>query len=267
MSDIFNMADTWNSGGIPYTAIKMNVTDTASAAASLLMDLQVGGVTKFRVTKAGGLIAANGSASNLTLMCVSEVTANQAGLALYTGQAVFCHGGGEIFKFTLGNPGDFALGYNSTISMGTGALRAFNAAGTDISSGPLNIAPGQSTGSATPGVINLKGTAAGATSATPQTLVDVLTITNSLLATWGDGANQAYGTATGTKLGTSVSQKIGFWNAAPVIQQANAAQAAVTDTAGAAYTATEQTMLANLKTLVNRLRTDMVTVGLIKGSA
>lgn len=53
MADIYNMADTWNNGATTFTAIKMNVTDTASAAASLLMDLQVGGTSKFAVTKGG----------------------------------------------------------------------------------------------------------------------------------------------------------------------------------------------------------------------
>lgn len=57
MANIYDMADTWNDAGTTYTGIKLNVTDTASAAASLLMDLQVGGVSKFSVSKAGGVIA------------------------------------------------------------------------------------------------------------------------------------------------------------------------------------------------------------------
>jgi len=59
MSDIFNMADTWNAGGTTFSAIKMNVTDTASAAASLLLDLQVGGVNKFAVSKLGHISKAS----------------------------------------------------------------------------------------------------------------------------------------------------------------------------------------------------------------
>jgi len=41
----------WNSAGTTFTGIKFNVTDTASAAGSLLMDLQVGGVNRFYVGK------------------------------------------------------------------------------------------------------------------------------------------------------------------------------------------------------------------------
>lgn len=55
--NIFGMTDTWNAGATTFTAIGMNVTDTASAAGSLLFDLQVGGVSQFRVSKAGALIA------------------------------------------------------------------------------------------------------------------------------------------------------------------------------------------------------------------
>lgn len=58
--NIYDMADTWNAGGTTFTAIKMNVTDTASAAASLLMDLQVGGTSKFKVTKGGAAVSQDG---------------------------------------------------------------------------------------------------------------------------------------------------------------------------------------------------------------
>jgi hypothetical protein len=54
--DLFDMAETWNASGTTFTAIKMDVTDTASAADSLLMDLQVGGVSKFSVAKGAGAV-------------------------------------------------------------------------------------------------------------------------------------------------------------------------------------------------------------------
>jgi hypothetical protein len=56
MADIFNLTDTWNDGGTTFTAIKMNVTDTASAAGSLVLDLHVGGVSKFSVDKNGDIL-------------------------------------------------------------------------------------------------------------------------------------------------------------------------------------------------------------------
>jgi hypothetical protein len=53
MAYIYNLSDAWNDAGVTFTAIKMNVLDTASNAASLLMDLQTGGVSFFRVQKNG----------------------------------------------------------------------------------------------------------------------------------------------------------------------------------------------------------------------
>ena len=47
---LVDLAGTWNTSGTP-TLIKANVTDTASNASSLLMDLQVGGASKFIVQK------------------------------------------------------------------------------------------------------------------------------------------------------------------------------------------------------------------------
>lgn len=44
---------TWNSSGVTFTTLKYNVTDTASASGSLLLDLQVGGSSKFKVGKSG----------------------------------------------------------------------------------------------------------------------------------------------------------------------------------------------------------------------
>ena len=57
---INNLSETWNSSGTTFTGVKYNVTDTASAATSLLMDLQVGGVSKFKVDKSGAATVSGG---------------------------------------------------------------------------------------------------------------------------------------------------------------------------------------------------------------
>jgi hypothetical protein len=49
---------TWNNAGVTFTGVKLNVTSTASAAASLLMDLQVGGASQLSVKKDGTLTLA-----------------------------------------------------------------------------------------------------------------------------------------------------------------------------------------------------------------
>ena len=50
------LAETWNNVATTFTHIKSNVTDTASAVGSLLMDLQVGGTSRFKVDKEGRLL-------------------------------------------------------------------------------------------------------------------------------------------------------------------------------------------------------------------
>lgn len=103
-----------------------------------------------------------------------------------------------------------------------------------------------------------------------------------------DGANIAVGTVTGTKLATAVTQKLGFFNSAPVVQPLGADQAAVTlgntdnEIGGlvisAAYTQAEVVSLRdkteeladdvrNLSTLLHSIRTALVNTGIIKGSA
>lgn len=60
MPDIFDLADVWNNGGTVFTSIKMDVTDTASDAASLLMDLQKSSVSQFSVSKDGDVVMLGG---------------------------------------------------------------------------------------------------------------------------------------------------------------------------------------------------------------
>lgn len=52
---LINGTQTWNAAGVTFTGMLLNITDTASAAASLLWDMQVGGVSKFSVDKTGAL--------------------------------------------------------------------------------------------------------------------------------------------------------------------------------------------------------------------
>jgi hypothetical protein len=64
--NIYDMAQTWNDGATTFAGIKLNVTDTASASGSLLMDLQVGGTSfykfgKGQYTGSHGLIIGDGT--------------------------------------------------------------------------------------------------------------------------------------------------------------------------------------------------------------
>jgi len=47
------ISQTWDAGAVAFTAFKVNATSTNSASGSLLLDLQVGGASVFKVSKAG----------------------------------------------------------------------------------------------------------------------------------------------------------------------------------------------------------------------
>jgi hypothetical protein len=60
------LTQTWNAGAVTFTALLVNVTDTASATASKLFDFQVGGVSKASLTKAGTMsISGNFTAAQI----------------------------------------------------------------------------------------------------------------------------------------------------------------------------------------------------------
>lgn len=76
--------------------------------------------------------------------------------------------------------------------------------------------------------------------------------------------------ADGTRLGKSATtSKVAFFGATPVVQPTNAAQAAVTTTASTTttpYGYTTSAQAEGIVTLLNRIRLDLVNLGLIKGS-
>lgn len=80
--NIYALTDTWNAGGTTFTAIKMDVLDTASAAGSLLMDLQVGGSSRFNVNKSGGIVAVLPAAGNA--LDITNSNAGNLGVAIQT---------------------------------------------------------------------------------------------------------------------------------------------------------------------------------------
>lgn len=125
------------------------------------------------------------------------------------------------------------------------------------------------------GAATLSGTntLSGATTATAGLTINTtaLTITD---------VNVVLSTSTGTQFGTATGQKLAFYGKTPVIQPASANQAAVGTTAPAGGTGTAAggwstsgnrdtaiTTINSLVTLVNQLRSDLVSLGLIKGSA
>ena len=101
MAYIFDLSDAWANGATTFTAIKMNVSDGGSAAASMLMDLQVGSESRFRVGKQ--LVTVNNGAALINVPAGNS----DAGITIAATNA----GGGARLTFSdglqLGNQGTF----------------------------------------------------------------------------------------------------------------------------------------------------------------
>lgn len=113
-------------------------------------------------------------------------------------------------------------------------------------------------------VVITAGTVTTLTSST-ATITD-LTVSNDTTIT--DAGNVILATTTGTKIGTATTQKLGFWNATPVVQPVGGSQAAAAN--GTTTTATTTNLdsgLTNVRTLLHKIRTDLIAVGIIKGAA
>lgn len=55
---VMNATATWNNAAVAFTELFANVTDTASDAASLMLDLQIGGASVCKITKGGTVTVA-----------------------------------------------------------------------------------------------------------------------------------------------------------------------------------------------------------------
>jgi hypothetical protein len=64
---LIDVSQTWNNAAVTFTSAKINVTNTASAAASLLLDLQLGSVSQFNIDKTGVVNFAAGSKTAPTI--------------------------------------------------------------------------------------------------------------------------------------------------------------------------------------------------------
>ena len=104
--------------------------------------------------------------------------------------------------------------------------------------------------------------------------------------TMTDEKNIVLNATTGSKIGTAATQKLGFFNATPIVQPSGAGQAAldtttnsvgtaiankqlvaVADTSTADRSAQIMNNLATISASVNEIRSVLVNLGLMKGSA
>lgn len=110
---VLNLTQTWNAGGVTFAGLKLNVTDTASATGSSLIDLQVGSASKFRVGKAGDIYLA-GSTDVGILQSIS-------GPSIYFGNATSPTNGFGLFG---------AVGFGISVRLDSTVALAWNSGST-----------------------------------------------------------------------------------------------------------------------------------------
>lgn len=254
---------TWNSSGITFTGFRFNATDTASAAASLLLDLQVGGSSRFRVGKSGGtFIGANsgtlgwsiGGTSNGVISYIKSAGPN-LGLRLIGdntgsgGPSQITFGALDFIAWrstnaTQAGSDDLFLTRRAAANLRFGAADAAApvaqtlsvqsvVAGTSNTAGAnFTITGSQGTGTGAGGSIIFQVAPAGGSGTAQNALTAALTLAASKVITVADTFDLEFSTGTGTKIATATTQKIGFWNATPIVQPTTAVAAATVAATG-----------------------------------
>ena len=113
---------------------------------------------------------------------------------------------------------------------------------------------------------NTTGTAVTVTAAAQAAITSVGSLTGLTMA---DAGNIAVNATTGTKIGTATTQKLGFFNATPVVQQSNIADASSAQGEAAASAPTQaefnglRTDVQNLTTKLNAILSALEALGLL----
>jgi hypothetical protein len=124
MAYIYDLADTWNASGTTFTAIKMNVNEIAASAGSLLMDLQVGGSSKFSVNKLGQITAIASGSTYLFQTDVATWAFSTSGFGGVPQAAI------KAGTFQLSSSGSFAFSSGSSANGTMDTILARDAANT-----------------------------------------------------------------------------------------------------------------------------------------
>lgn len=144
---------TWNTSGV-FTDHFVNITDSGPAnAASLLMDLQVGGASKFNITKAGSINNAS------SINAGTSVSAASGSFVRITGANKFQGANGVVQFQNSGSSANlyFQMGTSATrptVNTGFGTSPVINANASDTA-GSINVGTG---GAVLTGTINFTQT-------------------------------------------------------------------------------------------------------------
>ena len=252
---------TWNSGGVTFTGWRLNITDTASAAASLLLNLQVGGSSKATIGKSGALTLTGGTVTTSTPLLNLTQTWNA---------------GGVVFQALSLNVTDTASNASSTlISLQVGAADRFYVRGAGDAGHFLSTASTTGTFYAITNALTSTGTPAAGfgtglqfalKSSTTSNQVTLNLVTEWVVATHASRTSRTtfavFDTASREALRLEASGSaamIGFLGAAAVVR---ATMAAATGTATRTTFDTTTVTVAQLAERVKALIDDFRTYGL-----
>jgi hypothetical protein len=155
------ITQTWNDGADTFDALVVNVTNTASSAASRLVDLKVGGTTQLAVTRQGFLKGVtNGTVFSGTTVAVDDY--------LFSG-SIFAVGspGGQYADFVIETASQNKLIMNSGMLMGFGSQAGAGGNASDLR-GSLDASFSR-VGAGVIGVRSTSGTTGGALNFLEQT--------------------------------------------------------------------------------------------------
>jgi len=207
-----DLAGTWNTSGTP-TAIKLNITDTASNAASLLMDLQVGGASQASIDKRGTFTfaaPASGTApsrpgvgnwfGSLALFGNSgTLAATVSNTAMNFGTSYQLAWNLDLILTRRGaanlrlGAADAATPVAQTLSVQSVVAGTTNTAGTN-----LTITGSQGTGTGAGGSLIFQVAPAGSSGSAQNALATALTIgSDRNITMWGNGAAFYFESASG----------------------------------------------------------------------
>jgi hypothetical protein len=223
-SPVIDAAQTWNDGAVTFTGLKFNVVSDTSAAASLLMDLQVGGASRVSIGKGGGIKCAptgnaylfldsedlqhfnsagvrdmlvGGNALGVALPSIYQVTWGSTSTTPLTRDLFLSRRGAANLRF---GAADAAAPVAQTLSVQSVVAGTTNTAGAN-----LTITGSQGTGTGAGGSIIFQIAPAGSSGTAQNALATALTIDSTKLATFADAVRTSApsgGTAANWKLGT-----------------------------------------------------------------
>lgn len=242
------VTQTRNNAAVTFEGISLDITDTASATDSRWLRLTRNATDWFAIQKSafndpvvqmrrtgdsnssavymrGGVDQLNFGFGAHTSQERISFASNFSAIALannwklgFSSSAALGGGSSQVDTFLMrgGAAATLQMGETSA-TPSTQTLKGPNGSGTNIAAGRVNLAPGQSTGNATPAILALQGTAAGSSGTTAQTLVDVLTVDSATKITITGGVT-VYTSSTGVTFGENASAALAFFGASPVNQ-------------------------------------------------